>query len=134
MSFNPERKGNPKEMPRISDAEWVVMKVIWPRKVATAKEVVQALEGERAWKPKTIHTLLSRLVQKGALRAERTTREYLFKPAVTASECRLAASRSFLERVFDGEITPFLACFLEGGKLSRKEIQELKRILEEKEP
>ena len=44
-----------------------------------------------------------------------------------------AASRSFLRRFFDGEIAPFLSCFLEREKLTRKEIEELKRILEEKQ-
>ncbi len=110
------------------------MKVIWPLKTATARQVVEALAGEAAWKPKTIHTLLSRLVQKGALATEKPGREYVFKPVATEQECRLAATRSFLARVFDGEIAPFLACFLQRERLTRKEIQELKNLLDEKTP
>jgi BlaI family transcriptional regulator, penicillinase repressor len=131
MSFEAKRKGGPKEWPRISDAEWTVMKAAWQLGPATAKEVVEQLKSETDWKPKTIHTLLGRLVQKGALASEKPGREYVFKPLVTEQECRLAASRSFLARVFDGEIAPFLACFLEREKLTRKEIAELKSILEE---
>ena len=56
----------------------------------------------------------------------------MFKPLVTEQECRLAASRSFLAKVFDGEVAPFLTCFLEREKLTRKEIEELKSILEAK--
>ena len=108
------------------------MKAIWELKTATARQVVEALAGDALWKPKTIHTLLSRLVQKGALMTEKPGREYLFRPVLTEQECRLAASRSFISRVFDGKIAPFLACFLAEDKLSRKEIEELKTIINEK--
>jgi BlaI family penicillinase repressor len=101
--------------------------------VSTAKQAVEALRGQTRWKPKTIHTLLSRLVQKGALASEKSGREYVFKPLVAEEACRISASRSLLESVFDGEIAPFLACFLKTRKLSAKEIAELKRILEEGE-
>jgi BlaI family penicillinase repressor len=117
---------------RISDAEWTVMKALWSLRSATAREVVEKLKDDTDWKPKTIHTFLARLVQKGAVASEKPGREYLFKPLVSEQECRLRASRSFLARVFDGEIAPFLACFLERKKLTRKELEELKKILEEK--
>jgi BlaI family penicillinase repressor len=134
MSFETKRRSNRKDLPRISDAEWTVMKVVWQMKAATAKEVVERLKDEANWKPKTIHTLLSRLIQKGALGSAKPGREYVFKPLVTEQECRLAASRSFLAKVFDGEVAPFLTCFLEREKLTRKEIDELKTILEDKTP
>ena len=56
----------------------------------------------------------------------------LLWPLVGARECVHAASRSFLSRVFDGEVAPFLACFLEREKLTPEEIEGLRRILEEK--
>lgn len=134
MSFTAKPPRHFQSSPRISDAEWTVMKAIWPLKTATARQVVEALAGEADWKPKTIHTLLSRLVQKGALAAQKSAREYVFRPLVTEQECRLAATRSFLARVFDGEIAPFLACFLKEEKLSRKEVAELKRLISDKAP
>jgi BlaI family penicillinase repressor len=133
MGFEAKNKSSPRQWPRISDAEWTVMKAVWPLRAATAKEVVEKLKDTTDWKPKTIHTLLGRLVQKGALASEKPGREYVFKPLVTEQECRLEASRSFLARVFDGEIAPFLACFLKREKLTHKEIAELKSILEENE-
>jgi len=132
MSFKakvPKKRNRPL---RISDAEWTVMKVIWQLERATARQVVEALGVDAVWKPKTIHTLLSRLVQKGALATEKPGREYLFRPSVSEEDCRLAASRSFLTRVFDGKIAPFLACFLADQKLSRKEIEEIRSILNDK--
>src|SRR5262245_21264565 len=118
--------------PQISDAEWIVMNVVWERAPVTANQVVAALEDRADWKPKTIHTLLRRLVQKGALGFEKKGREHLFQPLVDAQHCRHVASRSFLHRLFGDEIAPFLATFLEHEKLTRSEIEELKRILDEK--
>ena len=84
----PSNKSNAGQaVPQISDAEWRVMKVLWARAPLTTNEVVDALDGETDWKPKTIHTLLSRLTQKGALTFEKQGREYSFRPAVTAEEC-----------------------------------------------
>jgi BlaI family transcriptional regulator, penicillinase repressor len=119
-------------MPSVSDAEWVVMKVVWEHAPVTANQVVQSLEGRTDWKPKTIQTLLSRLARKGAVRFEKKGREYLFSPLIEAEEFLHSASRSFLSRFFNGGMAAFLATFLEREKLSPEEIDELKRILEEK--
>lgn len=122
----------PDSPPQISDAEWIVMKVVWSQGAATANQVVGALKNQKHWKPKTIQTLLVRLSQKGVLDVDRSKREYVFRPLVEAKNCLSAATRSFLGRFFDGELAPFLACFLETEKLSAKEIEELKRILNQK--
>lgn len=133
MTFKAKRKDSaPADSPRISDAEWVVLKAVWSLQAATAREVVEKIGRGTDWKPKTIHTLLGRLVRKGAVASTKLGREYVFKPLLGERECRLAASRSFLARVFDGEIAPFLSCFLERTRLTRKEIEELKKILEDK--
>jgi len=121
-----------RDLPQISDAELVVMKVVWQKAPATANQVVEALEDQIHWKPKTVHTLLRRLVLKRALAFDKKGREHHFRPLVDADEYAHAASRSFLRRFFDGEMAPFLACFLERERLTRGEIEELKRILEGK--
>jgi BlaI family penicillinase repressor len=121
-------------LPQISDAELVVMKAVWDKAPATANQVVEALERQKHWKPKTIHTLLRRLVQKGALDFDKKGREHHFRPLVDSTEYAHAASRSFLSRFFDGEVAPFLACFLERERLTREEVAELKRILDAKRP
>jgi BlaI family penicillinase repressor len=127
--FMPKRT---KPLPKISDAEWIVMQAVWQNGTVTANEVVAALENSTDWRPKTIHTLLRRLVDKGALEFDRKGREYLFKPLVSATDCERAATRSFLDRFFGGELAPFLTRFVEHEKLKPSEIEELKRILEGK--
>src|SRR5438874_1446033 len=90
-----------RSVPKISDAEWVVMRVLWEKGPMTTSSVVAALNSSD-WKPKTIHTLLGRLARKGALTFERQGREYLFRPLVTAKECEHAVTQSFLGRFFGG--------------------------------
>lgn len=115
----------------ISDSEWVVMKVLWSQREATASAVVQALEGATDWKPKTIHTLMARLVKKGALKRTRDGREYVFTPSVSQEECQRQESQSFLARVFNGELKPFLASFLEEEKLSEEELRDLEKVIKQ---
>ncbi len=121
---------NARRVPQISEAEWVVMKVLWAKSPLTTNQVVEALVDEADWKPKTIHTLLSRLVRKGALAFQRQGRLYEFRPLVSAEDCEHEAARSFLARFFDGDLAPLLARFVEREKLSAAEVERLKRILE----
>jgi BlaI family penicillinase repressor len=120
------------ELPRISEAEWQVMRVLWARHPLTANQVVGALSDATDWKPKTIKTLLRRLVDKGALEYTQHGRAYLYHPAVKQEQCVRAERRSFVERVYGGALTPMLAAFLREESLSADEIAELKRILDDK--
>ncbi len=110
------------------------MRVIWARHPLTANEVVAALtEGDPTWHPKTVRTLLARLVQKGALRYRSTGRPYRYEPQFTEAECVAAASDSFLNRVFAGALKPMLAHFVERQALSPEELQDLQAILKKKQ-
>jgi BlaI family penicillinase repressor len=126
----PIRKEAPK-LPTISDAEWVVMAEFWRLGEATAREVVSALEGRQQWKPRTVQSLINRLVGKGALGFEQRGREYVYRPAVEESRCVHEASRTFVDRVFSGKLAPLLACFLEREKVSKNELEEIRKLLEE---
>ena len=123
-----------KKIPRISETEWEVMKVVWAKGPCSAVEIIEALNGvESSRHPKTIKTYLGRLIAKKALGFRKEGRGYLYRPLVAENECVKAVAESFLDRVFGGSITPMLAHFVEQNRLSPEEIQELKRLLEEKE-
>lgn len=122
------------DRPSISDAEWQVMKVLWARSPATAEQVVEVLSPKTGWKPKTVMTLLNRLVKKQAAGYEKKGRAYHYFPLVREADCVRAESQSFLQRVFNGAVTPMLAQFLQEAKLSKKDIEELKQILDKKKP
>jgi len=114
----PPRK-RPRSVPRITDAEWVVMRVLWDKGPLTTNQVVAEVQPGSSWKPKTIHTLLNRLTAKGALDFEKKGREYLFRSRDSADDCEHAAMQSFLGRFFGGDLAPFLARFVEREKLRR---------------
>ena len=121
------------ESPSISKAEWAVMRELWDGGEMTANEVVARLKGKRDWKPKTVHTLIRRLTDKGVLAAERDGREYRFQAVVAERDCQMAESRSFLERVFGGtSLAPLVATFVEERELDETEIAELRRLLARK--
>ncbi len=116
--------------PRISDAEWLVMQMIWGRSPITAAEVIEALAPATIWKPKTAMTLLNRLVKKGVLGFEKKGRAYHYYPLVEQDECVKAENHSFLQRVYGGALKPMLADFLEEAELSKEDIEELKQMLD----
>ena len=116
---------------QISEAESVVMDVLWRRHPLGAEDVVAELADSRHWQEATIKTLLNRLLNKGAIAAERDGRRYLYSPVLKREAWVLEESRGLLDRLFDGRVAPLVAHFSEQRKLSRKDIAELRKLLEE---
>jgi BlaI family penicillinase repressor len=119
--------------PRISESEWKLMKICWGRSPVTAQEIIDTLPAREDWHPKTVRTLLNRLVKKRALGFQREGRAYQYHPLVAEGDCIAAESQSFLDRVFGGSLKPMLAHFVEHRKFSPAEIAELKNLLNGKE-
>ena len=118
----------------ISDAEWTVMRVAWaaPRGGGvTAAEVIAAVTPATGWNHRTVRTLLSRLVEKGALTAEADGHRNLYRSAVTRRKCVREAGRSFLDRVFAGDPAELLTHFVRDSDLPPEEIARLQRLLAE---
>ena len=118
-----------KKTPKISEAEWEVMKVLWSTSPATANEIVKILCGKTVWKRETIRTLINRLVQKKAVGFKKKGRQYHYFPLVTEGECVRAETMSFVKRFGGGSIEPMLAAFFEEEKLSPEKLARLRRIL-----
>ena len=107
------------EIPKISEAEWEVMKIVWSRtSPCTANEIVDALEGIADWKSNTVKTLITRLVKKQALGYEEERRMYLYYPLVSEDKCIKSETNSFVKRVFGGALKPMLVTFLQDEKIS----------------
>ena len=119
--------------PQISDAEWEVMDVLWEKSPLTGSEVADEVCGRMKWQPKTVKTLLGRLVKKGALRYREEGNRYLYTPAFPRDRYVAAESRSFIDRVFGGKATPALVHMVETMDLSDDELRELRSIIERKE-
>ena len=123
-----------KRIPKISETEWELMKVVWTQSPCSAGQIIEVLtRQDSTWHPKTIKAFLNRLVRKGALGFRKEGRAYLYRPLVKEEDCVAAASESFIERVFGGSLKPMLAHFVERRKLSEAEIRELRSLLKNQE-
>jgi BlaI family penicillinase repressor len=118
------------ELPRISEAEWEVMKILWESTPITANEIVEKLQGQVSWQPKTVKTLINRLLKKKAIAYEKDDRTYRYYPNVTKEACIREESQSFLKRVYNGELNVMLTSLLSSSQLSEQDIEELKQILD----
>jgi BlaI family penicillinase repressor len=120
-------------VPAISDSEWDVMNVLWSaHSPLAASDVVERLAGLRDWSPRTVKTLLNRLINKGALAYEAEGKRYLYRPRVSREQCVREETRSFLSRVFAGAPGPMLLQFVAQAKLTPDEVEALKRLLDKK--
>ena len=115
----------------ISDSEAVVMEVLWQRHPLGADEVVACLAERSDWAEPTVKTLLNRLLNKGAIRAERDGRRYLYSPVLEREAWVARQSEGFVERLFGGRVAPLVAHFSERGRLSQADIDELRRLIGE---
>ncbi|CAH1208223.1 Penicillinase repressor [Paenibacillus plantiphilus] len=108
------------------------MKVLWSHSPLTANEVVKALEGSKEWNPKTVRTLIKRLVEKEAVACNPDGRNYLYEPLVREEECVRSETTSLLKRIYGGAMKPMLVNFLKDEQLTKEDIADLKAILEQR--
>lgn len=116
-------------LPQISEAEYEVMKVVWKYAPISTNEITDLLTQTTNWRPKTIQTLIKRLVTKGALTYEKRSRVFVYTPLIDEKEYIGQESHSFLERYYDGDITAMLSSYIEDDKLSESEIDTLRSLL-----
>lgn len=114
----------------ISEAESAVMQVLWNAHPLSAEDIVAALGDERQWQEATVKTLLNRLLNKGAIAAQKDGRRYLYSPLLQRDDYVHAQSKDLLDRLFGGRLAPLVAHFSAHEKLSRKDVAELKRLIE----
>ncbi len=117
--------------PKISDAEWEVMKVVWDYAPMTATEVLDLLPHDQ-WKQKTVNTFLARLEQKGVIESQREGRANVYSCLLSEGECRRTEGSHFLSKVFRGKVAPMMLHFIENEELSDSELDELRAILDRK--
>ena len=115
----------------ISEAEAAVMEVLWRSAPRSAEEILDAVGAERDWREGTVKSLLNRLLKKKAIRAEREGRRYLYTPLVEREAYVSQESKGLLDRLFDGRVAPLVAHFGAQHQLSRRDIEELKRLIGE---
>ena len=116
-------------LPKISEAEFEVMKIVWKYAPINTNEITEKLLETTSWSAKTIQTLIKRLVTKGALTYQKQGRVFVYTPLVGEGEYVNQKSRSFLKRFYDGDISAMLSAYLENNQLSEEEIRHLRSLL-----
>lgn len=119
---------------RISDAEHVVMEVLWEEAPLTAAEVHQRIDPARGWSDRTVKTMLSRLLTKGALAHEEEGRRYLYRPVVARDDYVSGESRKLVDRLFGGRLSPLVAHLAERDELSAEDVAEIEALLKALKP
>lgn len=117
-------------IPKISESEWKIMRIIWEKSNCSANEIVTAIKSVEAWSPKTIKTLINRLLKKKAIHFEQIGRTYNYYPLISESECVKFESKTFLQKVYNGSSKTMFLNFIIDEPLSIEELNELKQILE----
>ena len=117
------------DLPQISESEFEVMKIVWKYAPISTNEITETLLQTTSWSPKTIQTLIKRLVIKGALNYEKQSRVFIYTPLVKESEYIGQESNSFLNRYYNGDITAMLSAYIENDRLSEAEINTLRSLL-----
>ena len=120
-------------LPRISDAEIDVMEIVWNDNPIGTNEITDRLTGDGERSPKTIQTLIRRLVDKGALSAEKRGRQFYYTPAIDRDDFIDSQKERFTDRFFGGDVTLLVSSFIGDGKITRKELEEIRSIIDSAE-
>lgn len=108
-----------------------IMQVLWDRGRASAREITEALNATEAVAHSTVQTLLRQLEAKGAVGHESESRTFVFFPRLKEDKVKRTAARELLERVFGGDVGSLVAHLLKNERLSRAELDELRRLIDE---
>ncbi len=118
-----------KALPQISEAEFQVMKIVWEHAPVSTNQVTEYLVRTTKWSPKTIQTMLKRLVQKKALTYDKEGRVFIYTPLIGQEDYVNQESRHFLQRFYNGNVVSMVTAFMDMEELSQQEVDELKELL-----
>jgi BlaI family transcriptional regulator, penicillinase repressor len=119
------------EAPALTPLELEIMKVVWDKGQATVRDVHAVLKERRQVAYTTVMTMMGVLATKGHLKRQRNERAYIYRPTRPAAAAIKAMVADFVDRVFDGAARPLLVQLIKDRKLTKQELEELARQIEE---
>ena len=115
---------------KLSSAEWEIMQQVWAmEQPVTAAQLAERLR-QKGWKPSTLLTFLTRMVQKGALQVQKQGKQNLYSACITDEAYRAGEVQELLGRFYSGSVKTMVAALYDGQKLSKQELDELRAWLE----
>ena len=115
--------------PELTEAEWVIMKVVWENEPCAAGTVQEALEKSKDWAYSTVKTTMDRMVNKGLLEITRIRNLQLFSSRISQEDAKKGEFRKMLKRAFDGALTPMMQFLIEQEGLSKEELIQLRQFV-----
>ena len=116
---------------KLTQAEWQIMKALWKKHPATARQIMARLPKGVNWAYTTIKTMLSRLAEKNVVSEEKRGNTSLYEPLLSQRRARLSALTSMLDQAFEGATGPLVHFLLEEKQLSARQKRELIEKLNE---
>jgi predicted transcriptional regulator len=113
--------------------ELEIMKVVWDLQTTTVRDVYEALLRRRKIAYTTVMTMMNILETKKYLKKRAEDRAYVYRAARPRSQVIKAMVRDFVDRVFNGFAEPLLIQLVKDHRLSKKELEDLARTVEEAE-
>ena len=121
-------------MKNISEAELEVMQVLWKKGESTSLEIISEVKKKKEWKNNTIMTLVSRLVNKDFIEVIRENKSLLvYKSKISEYDYKSKETNNFIEKLYNGSINNMLVAFAKSKKISKKELEDLIRLVEDEE-
>ncbi len=117
----------------LGGAELEIMKVVWKAKEPIGSAAIGKAVESKGWKRTTIATFLARLVEKGALSAEKRGKAWYYTPLLSAKAYKKSQVKQLIKNLFDGSAQDLVASLFEEEHFSEQDIKELKAIFEDKE-
>ena len=121
----------PLQKPTVSELE--ILRVLWARGPSTVREVHEELSEKKALGYTTVLKLLQIMTAKGTVRRNEEQRAHVYEACQPATETKRQLARDVLQRVFEGSASELMLHALEGRRTSQKELDELRRLLDEYE-
>jgi len=115
----------------LTEQELEIMKVVWERKTATVRDVYEALRERKGVAYTTVMTMMNILESKGHLVKRPEGRAYVYEPSQAQTQVISGMVQEFMDRVFDGAARPLVLSLLQERKLSRKDLEEISRLIDE---
>lgn len=112
---------------KIFDAEYKFMNIIWECEPISSTDLVKIANKELGWKKSTTYTVIRRLCERGAIKNENATVFTL----IDREKVMRKETEEHIDRIYDGSLKLFFTTFLQKERLSKDEIEELKKIVKE---